>query len=65
VPGNVAVNLLAMARSEVGSLNRVSQVVRLAGYVNCVPGFAEAPALLNGAPCTRATCHAKPPSRVS
>lgn len=24
-------------------------MVRLAGYVNCVPGFAEAPAVVNGA----------------
>ncbi|MER6815484.1 RidA family protein [Spirillospora sp. NPDC000708] len=45
----VAVNLLAMARAELGTLDRVTQVVRLAGYVNCVPGFAEAPAVVNGA----------------
>src|SRR5262249_37751880 len=45
----VAINLLAMARAELGSLDHVGQVVRLAGYVNCVPGFAEAPAVLNGA----------------
>ncbi|WP_051467670.1 RidA family protein [Actinomadura oligospora] len=45
----VAVNLLAMARAELGSLDRIGQVVRLAGYVNCVPGFAEAPAVLDGA----------------
>lgn len=45
----VAVNLLAMARAELGSLDHVDQVVRLAGYVNCVPGFAEAPAVVNGA----------------
>jgi enamine deaminase RidA (YjgF/YER057c/UK114 family) len=44
-----AVNLLAMARAELGSLNCIRQVVRLAGYVNCVPGFAEAPAVINGA----------------
>jgi enamine deaminase RidA (YjgF/YER057c/UK114 family) len=45
----VAVNLLAMARAELGSLDRVAQVVRLAGYVNANPGFAQAPAVLNGA----------------
>jgi enamine deaminase RidA (YjgF/YER057c/UK114 family) len=45
----VAVNLLAMARAELGSLDRVERVVRLAGYVNCTPGFAEAPAVLDGA----------------
>jgi enamine deaminase RidA (YjgF/YER057c/UK114 family) len=45
----VAVNLLAMVRAEIGSLNYIRQVVRLAGYVNCVPDFAEAPAVVNGA----------------
>ncbi|MFF5212771.1 RidA family protein [Streptosporangium sp. NPDC000396] len=45
----VAINLLAMARTELGSLDKVDRVVRLAGYVNCTPGFAQAPAALNGA----------------
>jgi enamine deaminase RidA (YjgF/YER057c/UK114 family) len=45
----VAINLLAMARAELGSLDHVDRVVRLAGYVNCTPGFAEAPAVLDGA----------------
>ncbi|MEU8135243.1 RidA family protein [Streptodolium elevatio] len=45
----VAINLLAMARAELGSLDKVLRVVRLAGYINCVPGFAQAPAVLNGA----------------
>jgi len=45
----VAVNLLAMARAELGTLDTVARVVRLAGYVNCVPGFTCAPAVLDGA----------------
>jgi enamine deaminase RidA (YjgF/YER057c/UK114 family) len=45
----VAANLLAMVRAEVGDLNKVSRMVRLAGYVNSVPDFAEAPAVVDGA----------------
>lgn len=45
----VAVNLLAMAREVLGSLDRVQSVVRLVGYINAAPGFAEAPRVLDGA----------------
>ena len=45
----VALNLLAMARAVLGTLDRVSSVVRLVGYVNAVPGFVEAPRVLDGA----------------
>jgi YjgF/chorismate_mutase-like, putative endoribonuclease len=45
----VALNLLAMARAVVGTLDRVSSVVRLVGYVNAAPGFVEAPRVLDGA----------------
>jgi enamine deaminase RidA (YjgF/YER057c/UK114 family) len=45
----VAINLLAMARSVVGSLDRVRCVVRLAGYVNAEPGFVLGPQVLDGA----------------
>src|SRR5207245_2600495 len=45
----VAINLIAMARAELGTLDRVERVVRLAGYVNAVPGFGEAPSVINGA----------------
>ncbi|WUH99069.1 RidA family protein [Spirillospora sp. NBC_00431] len=45
----VAVNLLAMARAELGSLDVVERPVRLAGYVNSTPEFSQAPTVLNGA----------------
>lgn len=32
-----------------GDLDRVTQVVRLGGFVNCVPGFAWSPLVINGA----------------
>ncbi len=45
----VAVNLLAMARSVLGTLDAVESVVRLVGYVNAAPGFVAAPQVLDGA----------------
>lgn len=44
-----ALNLLAMARSALGDLDRIRQVVHLGGFVNAVPGFADSPAVINGA----------------
>ena len=32
-----------------GDLDRVAEVVRLGGYVNCVPGFGESPKVIDGA----------------
>jgi len=45
----VALNLLAMARAVLGTLERVHSVVRLVGYVNAAPAFQEAPRVLDGA----------------
>jgi hypothetical protein len=45
----VALNLLAMARAALGSLDRVKSVVRLVGYVNAAPAFVDAPRVLDGA----------------
>ena len=44
-----ALNLLAMAKSFLGDLEKVSRVVQLNGFVNGVPGFSESPAVINGA----------------
>lgn len=44
-----ALNLLAVAQKELGNLDRVSRVVQLNGFVNGVPGFADSPAVINGA----------------
>jgi len=40
--------LLATLRNALGSLDRVAQTVKLLGMVNCVPGFTEQPAVING-----------------
>lgn len=45
----VALNLLAMAREALGTLERVRSVVRLVGYINAAPGFVEGPRVLDGA----------------
>ncbi len=40
--------VLAVAKLALGSLDRVSRVVKLNGYVNAVPGFGAQPAVVNG-----------------
>jgi enamine deaminase RidA (YjgF/YER057c/UK114 family) len=42
------VNLLATLRSELGSLDRVAGIVKVFGMVNCAPGFADLPTVVNG-----------------
>jgi enamine deaminase RidA (YjgF/YER057c/UK114 family) len=44
----VGLNLLAVLRSELGSLDRVGSIVKLLGMVNCAPGFNDTPAVING-----------------
>jgi enamine deaminase RidA (YjgF/YER057c/UK114 family) len=44
----VGLNLLAVLRAELGSLDRVTRVVKLLGMVNCAPGFNQMPAVING-----------------
>ncbi len=44
-----AVNVLAQLRAELGSLDRVSRIARLAGYVSSERGFAGQPAVMDGA----------------
>ena len=45
----MALNHLALARLVLGDLDRLIRPIRLVGYVNCAPGFKDAPAVLNGA----------------
>ena len=45
----VMVQLLASLRSEIGSLDRVSRVVKLLCMVNCTPDFDQHPGVANGA----------------
>ena len=40
--------LLAQARAALGSLDRVSRVVKLTGFVNSTPAFTDQPEVVNG-----------------
>lgn len=42
-------NALAIARSELGSLDRITRVVRMVGHVASGEGFGQQPAVINGA----------------
>jgi enamine deaminase RidA (YjgF/YER057c/UK114 family) len=44
----VGLQLLAALRYELGSLDRVTRVVKLLGMVNCAPGFNQTPAVIDG-----------------
>ncbi len=44
-----ALQALAIARAELGSLDRVRRVVRVGGFVASAPGFTSQPAVINGA----------------
>lgn len=46
---HAALNILAHAKSALGSLERVAQVLRLTGYVASSPGFSEQSKVINGA----------------
>ena len=45
---SVGLDLLAVMRTELGSLDRVKRVVKLLGMVNAVPDFADHPKVING-----------------
>ena len=42
-------NALAVAQSELGSLDRVTQIVKVNGFVASTPDFVQQPTVLNGA----------------
>lgn len=44
-----AINLLAQLRAAVGNLDEVTRCVRLGGFINAVPSFAELAPVMNGA----------------
>jgi enamine deaminase RidA (YjgF/YER057c/UK114 family) len=44
----VGLQLLAVMRSALGSLDRVAGIVKLLGMVNAAPGFRDHPAVING-----------------
>jgi enamine deaminase RidA (YjgF/YER057c/UK114 family) len=45
---SVGLALLAVMKSELGSLDRVTRVVKLLGMVNAEPDFADQPQVING-----------------
>jgi enamine deaminase RidA (YjgF/YER057c/UK114 family) len=44
-----ALTQLAVLRRELGSLDRVAEVLTVNGYVNAASGFGDSPAIINGA----------------
>jgi enamine deaminase RidA (YjgF/YER057c/UK114 family) len=44
-----ALTQLAVIQRELGSLDRVAEVISVNGYVNAATGFGDAPAVINGA----------------
>jgi enamine deaminase RidA (YjgF/YER057c/UK114 family) len=44
-----AVNLLAQVKLALGDLDKVVRVIRLGGFINSAPGFADGPKVMNGA----------------
>jgi enamine deaminase RidA (YjgF/YER057c/UK114 family) len=44
-----ALNTLANIKAALGTLDRVARIVFVSGYVNAVSGFADSPAVINGA----------------
>jgi enamine deaminase RidA (YjgF/YER057c/UK114 family) len=43
-----ALSLLSTVRAELGSLDRVKQIIKVFGMVNCAPGFNQTPAVIDG-----------------
>ena len=44
-----ALNILAQAKAALGDLDRIVQLLRLNGFVNATPDFADHPKVINGA----------------
>jgi enamine deaminase RidA (YjgF/YER057c/UK114 family) len=44
-----AINLLAQMKRELGSLDKVTKIVRIAGFVNSDPEFYQHPKIINAA----------------
>jgi enamine deaminase RidA (YjgF/YER057c/UK114 family) len=41
-------SILATLNAELGDLDRIEQIVKVFGMVNCAPGFNQTPAVING-----------------
>ena len=44
-----AINVLSMLKQELGDLDKVKQIIKMTGYINCTSDFHDQPAVLNGA----------------
>ena len=44
-----ALNLLAVAKDQIGELDKISRIIQLNGFVNSTAGFTDSPAVINGA----------------
>ena len=42
------INALAQLKAALGSLDRIQRVVKVTGFVNCMPDFSEQPKVVNG-----------------
>ncbi|HXV50666.1 MAG TPA: RidA family protein, partial [Nitrosopumilaceae archaeon] len=43
------INALAQLKSEIGSLDKVSKILKVSGFVNSAPDFTEQPKVINAA----------------
>jgi enamine deaminase RidA (YjgF/YER057c/UK114 family) len=46
---STALDLIAVMKAELGSLDRVKRIVKVLGMVNCMPEFTDPPKVINGA----------------
>jgi len=44
-----AINILGTLAKELGSLDKVKQIIKMVGFVNCTDDFTQQPAVINGA----------------
>jgi enamine deaminase RidA (YjgF/YER057c/UK114 family) len=44
-----ALNALSVLRAEIGTLDRIARILTVTGFVASAPGFAEQPAVIDGA----------------
>jgi enamine deaminase RidA (YjgF/YER057c/UK114 family) len=44
-----AINILAQLKSYLGSLDKITKIVRVSGFVNSTPDFSEQPKIINSA----------------
>ena len=43
------INALAQLKSYLGSLDKIKQIVKITGFINCDPSFTDHPKVINGA----------------